>query len=88
MERATLIAGFDLPQEQPGLARWSGLVDRTNSSRVGEGADQNGAGGEPSFFSQNMLGLTGVFAPLESERVVESREASLTRQTVVYAWRP
>lgn len=88
VERATLIAGFDLPQEQPGLARWSGLVDRTNSSRVGEGADQNGAGGEPSFFSQNMLGLTGVFAPLESERVVESREASLTRQTVVYAWRP
>jgi hypothetical protein len=77
----TLIAGFNLPQERPGLARWSNLVDRTGSAAAG-------GGNEPSFFSQNMLGLTEVFAPLESERVVESKEASLTRQTVVYAWRP
>ena len=80
----TLIAGFDLPQERSGFARWSALVDRTNSPQ----AAQVGAGGDPSFFSRNLLGLTEVFSPLESERVVESKEASLTRQTVVYAWRP
>jgi hypothetical protein len=76
----TLIAGFDLPQEQPGLARWSKLVDRTGSA-------PGGGGNEPSFFAQNMLGLTEVFAPLESERVVETKDAGLTRQTVIYAWR-
>jgi hypothetical protein len=79
----TLVAGFNLPQERPGLARWSALVDRTNPAA----RDQSGTGNEPSFFSQNMLGLSNVFAPLESERVVESKDAALTRQSVVYAWR-
>lgn len=82
-EQTTLIAGFDLAQERPGFARWSALVDRTNSSAAG----QDGSGGEPGFFSQNMLGLTNVFAPLESEHMVESRDAAATRQTVVYAWK-
>jgi hypothetical protein len=79
----TLIAGFDLAQERPGFARWTALVDRTNS---GAGS-KDGASGEPGFFSQNMLGLTNVFTPLESERMVESRDAAVTRQTVVYAWK-
>jgi hypothetical protein len=79
----TLVAGFDLPQERPGLARWSTLVDRTASAA----ANPVGAEGEPSFFSHDMLGLSNVFAPLESERVVESKDAALTRQSVVYAWR-
>ena len=82
-EVTTLIAGFDLAQERPGFARWSALVDRTNSGAAG----QDGPSGEPGFFSQNMLGLTNVFAPLESERMVESRDAAVTRQTVVYAWK-
>jgi len=87
-ERTALIAGFDLAQERPGFARWSALVDRTNSGTSGSGAaGQDGTGGEPGFFSQNMLGLTNVFAPLESERIVESRDAAATRQTVVYAWK-
>jgi hypothetical protein len=81
--QTTLIAGFDLAQERPGFARWSALVDRTNSGAAG----QDGPSGEPGFFSQNMLGLTNVFAPLESERMVESRDAALTRQTVTYAWK-
>jgi len=34
-----------------------------------------------------MLGLTNVFAPFESEHMVESKDAALTRQTVVYAWK-
>jgi hypothetical protein len=58
-------------------------VDRTNSG----GGAQVGPSGEPGFFSQNMLGLTNVFAPLESERLVENRDATVTRQTVVYAWK-
>ena len=82
-EDTTLIAGFDLAQERPGFARWSSLVDRTNSG----GGAQVGPSGEPGFFSQNMLGLTNVFAPLESERLVENRDATVTRQTVVYAWK-
>jgi len=82
----TLIAGSDLPQERPGLDRWSKLVDRTGSPANAQ--NDAGSGNEPSFFSQNMLGLTEVLAPLESERMVESKEAALTRQTVVYAWRP
>jgi len=87
-EETTRIAGFDLAQERPGFARWSALVDRTNSGTSGSGAaGQDGPSGEPGFFSQNMLGLTNVFAPLESERMVESRDAAATRQTVVYAWK-
>jgi len=82
----TLIADFDLPQERPGLDRWSKLVDRTGSPANAQ--NDAGSGNEPSFFSQNMLGLTEVLAPLESEHMVESKEAALTRQTVVYAWRP
>lgn len=83
-EQTTLIAGFDMAQERPGFARWSALVDRNHSAS----ASQDSAGGEPGFFSQNMLGLTNVFAPLESERMVESKEAAQTRQTVVYTWKP
>jgi hypothetical protein len=83
-EQTTLIAGFDMAQERPGFARWSALVDRNHSASAG----QDSAGGEPGFFSQNMLGLTNVFAPLESERMVESKEAAQTRQTVVYTWKP
>jgi hypothetical protein len=82
-DTTALIAGFDLPQERPGFARWSALVDRTNSGAPAPDSPS----GEPGFFSQNMLGLTNVFAPLESERVVESRDAAVTRQTVVYAWK-
>ena len=82
-EQTTLIAGFDLAQERPGFARWSALVDRNHSGAGG----QDSAGGEPGFFSQNMLGLTNVFAPFESEHMVESKDAALTRQTVVYAWK-
>jgi hypothetical protein len=51
---------------------------------VGSGAA--GQNGEPSFFSQNMRSLGDVFAGLESERVEERRDGSLTRQTVTYAW--
>jgi len=79
----TLIAGFDLAQERPGFARWSAVVDRTNSPS----ASQDGPSGEPAFFSRNMLGLTNVFAGLESERMVETRDAAATRQTVIYAWK-
>jgi hypothetical protein len=80
---ATLIAGFDLTQERANFARWSALVDRTHSGTAGEGSD---SGNEPNFFSQNMRSLGDAFAPLESERIVERRDGSLTRQTVTYAW--
>jgi hypothetical protein len=78
--RDTLIAGLDLPRERASFARWSALVDRTNSG-------SGGRNGEPSFFSQNMRSLSDVFATLESEKVVERRDGALTRQTVTYAWR-
>jgi hypothetical protein len=86
---ATLIAGFDLAQERSSFARWSRLVDRTNAGPAvqHDGADADGSGGEPSFFSQNMRSLGDVFAALESERVVERGDGKLTRQTVTYAWR-
>lgn len=77
--QATLIAGFDFPQERASFARWSALVDRTGSGAAGQN-------GEPSFFSQNMRSLSDAFAGLESERVEERRDGSLTRQTVTYAW--
>jgi hypothetical protein len=80
-QQATLIAGFDLPQERNSFARWSGLVDRTN---LGSAAQSSS---EPSFFSQNMGSLGQVFAALESERVVERKDGALTRQTVTYAWK-
>jgi hypothetical protein len=87
--QTTLIAGFDLAQERASFARWSGLVDRTNAGPAAQnsGADADGNGGEPSFFSRNMRSLGDVFAALESERVVERGDGALTRQTVTYAWR-
>jgi hypothetical protein len=86
---ATLIAGFNLARERASFARWSGLVDRTNGASAVQhgGADANGSDGEPSFFSGNMRSLGDVFAALESERVVERGDGTLTRQTVTYAWR-
>jgi hypothetical protein len=85
--QATLIAGFDLPQERNSFARWSGLVDRTNGTTVnGASVSAESSGAQPSFFSQDMRGLGDVFAALESERVVERRDGAVTRQTVTYAW--
>jgi hypothetical protein len=86
-EGATLIAGFNLPQERASFVRWSGIVDKTNSGSVAQDGGAGGTGGEPSFFSRNMGGLGDVFAALESERVVERKDGELTRQTVTYAWR-
>lgn len=86
LSRASMIAGFDLAQERSTFTRWTGLVDRTNTAPASQsGGDGNGEA--PSFFSQNMRSLGEVFAPLESERMVEQRDGALTRQTVTYAWR-
>lgn len=85
--QATLIAGFDLAQERASFTRWSSLVDRTNTGHAAQNGGVDGSGGEPSFFSQNMRSLGNVFAALESERVVERGDGTLTRQTVTYAWR-
>jgi hypothetical protein len=85
--QATLIAGFDLAQERASFVRWSGLVDRTNTGPAAQNRGVDGSGGEPSFFAQNMRSLGDVFAALESERVVERGDGTLTRQTVTYAWR-
>jgi hypothetical protein len=86
--QATVLAGFNLPEERASFARWSALVDR-NSFGPGEPADGsgNGPGREPAFFSKNMRSLSDTFASLQSERFVERREGALTRQTVTYAWR-
>jgi len=45
------------------------------------------AGNAPAFFSGNLAGLSGTFAAMQSERVVERRDGAVTRQTVTYAWR-
>jgi len=79
--RPALIAGFQPPQESAAFAQWSRLVDRTGAGSSGVNGDQ------PAFFSRNMLGLSQVFAPLASERMVETRDASVTHQTVTYVWR-
>jgi hypothetical protein len=85
--QATLIAGFDLAQERASFTRWSSLVDQTNTGLAAQNGGVDGSGGEPSFFSLNMRSLGNVFAALESERVVERGDGTLTRQTVTYAWR-
>jgi hypothetical protein len=78
----TVIAGFDTAGERSTFDRWTSLVDRSQSSPSSDGGNR-----APSFFSGNMRSLGDVFADLESERVVESRDGALTRQTVTYAWR-
>jgi hypothetical protein len=85
--RATIVAGFDLPQEREAFARWAALVDRGAGGAPAGAPESNGGGGEPAFFSRNMRGLSDVFAALESERFAERREGPLIRQTVTYAWR-
>jgi hypothetical protein len=82
VRKATRMAGVDFQQERPSFARWSSLVDRTSNS-PGE-ASGNAA---PSFFSQDMRGLSDAFSPLESEQMLESRDGTNLHQTVIYAWR-
>ena len=83
---ATLVAGFDRDAVAGPFARLSGLIDRVDA---GGGARQVGetAGNAPAFFSGNLAGLSGTFAAMQSERVVERRDGAVTRQTVTYAWR-
>jgi hypothetical protein len=83
--QAIVLAGFDLPEERASFARWSTLVDRT--SGPAGASNQAGNASEPAFFSQNMRSLSDAFAALQSERLVERRDGTLTRQTVTYAWR-
>jgi hypothetical protein len=79
---ATMIAGFDLTAERDNFARWTGLVDRKQGP-----ASKDASGQAPEFFSGDMRSLGDAFSDLESERMVESRDGALTRQTVTYAWR-
>ena len=79
---ATLIAGFETRGERETFHRWTSLVDRSEGS-----ASADGGGHTPGFFSGDMRSLGDVFSDLESERVVESRDGALIRQTVTYAWR-
>jgi hypothetical protein len=80
---ATLLAGFNLQQEQAAFARWSALVDRSPSA-ASNSAD---APGEPAFFSHNVRSLSNVLSALENEHFVERKGGALTRQTVTYGWR-
>ena len=84
--QATLLAGFQLQPERSAFARWSALVDRTNSVKANQSGDENGDGHQPSFFSQDMRSLGDAFAALASERVEERKDGALTRQTVTYTW--
>jgi hypothetical protein len=83
--QATVLAGFNLPEERASFARWTALVDRNSSGPSGNPDD--GPGREPAFFSKNMRSLSDTFASLQSERLIERRDGAFTRQTVTYAWR-
>jgi hypothetical protein len=78
---ATLIAGFDTAEERGTFSRWTSLVDRN------QGSSSTIGGNAPSFFSGNARSLSDVFSGFQSERVIESRDGALIRQTVTYAWR-
>ena len=81
---ATMLAGFQLQPERASFARWSAVVDHVASN--GQNAD--GASVEPAFFSKNIRSLGNVFSSLKSERFVERRDGTLTRQTAIYRWQP
>jgi hypothetical protein len=82
-KQVTMLAGFQLPQERGSFARWTAVVDRSQSGAQ----NPDGSPGEPAFFSQNVRSLSDVFSSLESEHFMERRDGALIRQTVIYRWR-
>jgi hypothetical protein len=76
------VAGFNHQQERGNFARFTRLIDR-----VGVGTpSENGAEGQPQFFSGNMASLSTALAAVSAERIEIRSEEGKVRQTVTYEW--
>jgi len=90
---ATLIAVFNHSSQRAPYLRLTSLIDGSNNqahdSQKGATTEPNGAeegATTPSFFSRNIGSLSGAFANLQSERIVQRAVYSNLRQTVTYIW--
>jgi hypothetical protein len=88
---ARLVAGFDLDAVAGPFAQLSALLDRADAGTDSGSAQAPGRAptdrNPPAFFSGDLAGLSGMFAALQSERVVERWDGTVVHQTVTYAWR-
>jgi hypothetical protein len=75
-------AGFNHQRERGNFLRLTRLIDRAG---VGT-ASENGAGGQPQFFSGNVASLSAVLATVSAERIEIRNEEGKVRQTVTYEW--
>ena len=90
---ATSIAVFNHSSQRAPYLRLTSLIDGTNghehgrrSAAANEPDEADESASPPAFFSRNLGSLSGAFASLQSERVVERMVDSNLRQTVTYIW--
>ena len=92
---AAVVAGFSQTGERERMERLAGVLDRQKmKAKSAPGTfdpdpDASQPDGEtPAFFSRDMASLSDSFRDLDSETfVAAAAPGSITRQTVVYAWR-
>ena len=79
-EPAVYAAAFGHDRERQNFYRLTSLVDRPSK------ANGEASGRQPQFFSENIAGLSRVFAGVKSQTVVVRRKGGLEMQTVRYEW--
>ena len=73
-------AGFNHDRERQNFYRLTEVVDRPSKTK--EASDTP----EPQFFSQNVAGLSRVFAGVKRQTMTMRRDNAVERQTVRYEW--
>jgi hypothetical protein len=81
-----MLSGFNHEAEKANFARATNLMDGANAS-AGGGANDDGSGQTPPFFSRNVASLSRTFATMQTEEVSAYWKDGALHQVVKYEWK-